>query len=309
MRVIHAELSEAYRLERHLIDQFGRDGFIHLRGVLTPETLQPYADEITAKVLELNTMQLPLSERSMYHKAFLQVTNIWRESDIAGDLVFSPRLARIATELLGTEGVRLYHDQALYKEPGGGITPWHADQYYWPLGSPATVTAWIPFQDTPVEMGPLSFASGSHRFPLFRDLSISDDSERLIQEAMDREQFPYVQRPFALGDVSFHSGYTFHRAPPNQSDEARKVMTIIYMDRDITVSEPTNDEQRGDLQAWLPEARIGATPDGPLNPVLFETGTISRSGEPCKNAAAWAAGGPCGEVCRRKADRTPRRRL
>jgi hypothetical protein len=268
-----SELAEPYPLRQDLIDQFRRDGFIQLRGVLTPETLQRYGDEITAKVFELNTMHLPLPERSTYHKAFLQVTNIWRESDIAKELVFSPRLAHVATELLGTKGVRLYHDQALYKEPGGGITPWHADQYYWPLASTATVTAWIPLQDTPVDMGPLSFATGSHRFPLLRDLSISDDSERLIQEAMEREQFPYVERPFALGDVSFHLGYTFHRAPPNRSDEPRKVMTIIYMDRDITVAQPANDEQRGDLEAWLPGATIGVIPDGPLNPVLFETAT------------------------------------
>ena len=269
---MHApQLTDALRLDRRLVEQFRRDGFVHLRGVLTPDTLRLYSDEIAAKVLKLNTMDLPLAERSTYHKAFLQVTNIWQESDVAKELVFSPRLARIATELLGTKGVRLYHDQALYKEPGGGITPWHVDQYYWPLGSAATVTAWIPLQDTPVEMGPLSFASGSHRFDLLRDLSISDDSERLIQAAMDQEQFEYVERPFALGDVSFHYGYTFHRAPPNRSDQPRNVMTIIYMDRDITVSEPTNDEQRGDLAAWLPEARIGGTPDGPLNPVLFET--------------------------------------
>lgn len=271
MLVMHApELSEPYPLQQHVIDQFRRDGFVHLRGALTPDTLRGYAEEITAKVVELNTMHLPLAERSTYHKAFLQVANIWQESAFARELVFSSRLARIATQLLGTEGVRLYHDQALYKEPGGGITPWHVDQYYWPLASPATVTAWIPLQDTPVEMGPLSFASGSHRFPLLRDLSISDDSERLIQEAMDREHFPYVERPFALGDVSFHSGWTFHRAPPNRSAQPRRVMTIIYMDRDITVAEPANDEQHGDLEAWLANTRIGATPNGPLNPVLFD---------------------------------------
>lgn len=271
MLSMHApELAEPYRLERHCIDEFRRDGFVHLRNLLTPWTLQRYADEISAKVLELNTMHLPLSERSTYHRAFLQVANIWQESDVARELVFSRRLARIAAELLGTDGVRLYHDQALYKEPGGGITPWHVDQYYWPLGSPATVTAWIPLQDTSIEMGPLSFASGSHRFPRLRDLSIGDDSERLIQKAMDRERFPYVERPFAFGDVSFHYGWTFHRAPRNRSEEPRRVMTIIYMDRDITVSEPCNDEQRGDLEAWLQGARVGATPDGPLNPVLYD---------------------------------------
>ena len=238
--------------------------------MLSPGTLERYGEEISAKVVELNTMHLPLEERSTYDKAFLQVTNIWTRSEVARELVFSRRLARVATELLGTEGVRLYHDQALYKEPGGGITPWHVDQYYWPLSGDLTVTAWIPFQDTPVEMGPLSFAAGSQRFRRLRDLSISDDSERLVQDAMDRESFPYVQEPFALGDVSFHYGLTFHRAPANLSDRPRRVMTVIYMDRDIKVAETANENQRGDLEAWLPGARIGESPDGPLNPVLYE---------------------------------------
>jgi hypothetical protein len=264
------DLDTPYELAADAVDRFRRDGFVHLRDVLSAETLEWCGEEITAKVVELNTMHLPLEERSTYHKAFLQVTNIWTQSAVAHRLVFSYRLARLATELLGTEGVRLYHDQALYKEPGGGITPWHVDQFYWPLGSELTVTAWIPLQDTPVEMGPLSFASGSHHFPKLRDLSIGDDSERLVQEAMEHEHFPYVQEPFVLGDVSFHYGITFHRAPANHSDRPRRVMTVIYMDRDIEVAEPTNDNQRGDLEAWLPGARIGEPPDGPLNPVLYE---------------------------------------
>ena len=46
------------------------------------------------------------------------------------------------------EGVRLYHDQALNKEPGGGYTPWHCDAYYWPVQSDKIVTAWVPLQVT-----------------------------------------------------------------------------------------------------------------------------------------------------------------
>jgi len=263
------ELASPYELDEDAVERFREDGFVHLRDVLSAETLAWCGEEITAKVVELNTMHLPLEERSTYDKAFLQVTNIWTRSETARTLVFSRRLARIASELLGTEGVRLYHDQALYKEPGGGITPWHVDQYYWPLSSDLTITAWIPLQDTPIEMGPLSFAAGSQRFPELRDLSISDDSERLIQDAMERERFPYVEEPFALGDVSFHRGFTFHRAPANLSARPRRVMTIIYMDRDIRVSEPVNDNQRGDL-AWLQGASIGESPRGPLNPVLYE---------------------------------------
>jgi ectoine hydroxylase-related dioxygenase (phytanoyl-CoA dioxygenase family) len=268
--MLTTELDTPYELAEDAVERFRHDGFVHLHDVLSAETLERYGREITAKVVELNTMHLPLEERSTYDKAFLQVTNIWTRSEVARKLVFSRRLAQIATELLGTKGVRLYHDQALYKEPGGGITPWHADAYYWPLSGELTVTAWIPLQDTPVEMGPLSFASGSQSFPALRDLSISDDSERLIQEAMERERFPYVQEPFALGDVSFHYGFTFHRAPANLSDRPRRVMTVIYTDRDIKVAEPINENQRGDLEGWLVGARIGESPDGPLNPVLYE---------------------------------------
>jgi ectoine hydroxylase-related dioxygenase (phytanoyl-CoA dioxygenase family) len=268
--MLTTELDTPYELAADAVEGFRHDGFVHLHDVLSAETIERYGEEITAKVVELNTMHQPLEERSTYGKAFLQVTNIWTQSEVARKLVFSRRLAQIATELLGTKGVRLYHDQALYKEPGGGITPWHADQYYWPLSGGLTVTAWIPLQDTPVEMGPLSFASGSQDFPALRDLSISDNSELMIQEAMERERFPYVQEPYALGDVSFHYGMTFHRAPANLSDRPRRVMTIIYMDRDIKVAEPINKEQRGDLEGWLAGAGIGETPDGPLNPVLYE---------------------------------------
>ena len=240
---ITTELQERYDLDPADVDRFRRDGFVHLRGVLSRGTLDRYAVEIANKVIELNTMHLPMEERSTYHKAFLHVINLWRESEVARELVFARRLAAIATDLLGTAGVRLYHDQALYKEPSGGITPWHVDQHYWPLSGDKTCTVWIPLQDTPIEMGPLSFAAGSQRYQRLRDLPISDDSELLIQEAMDREQFPYVQEPFALGDVSF---------------------------RDIEVAEPVNDSQRNDLEAWMPGARVGEVPTGPLNPILYE---------------------------------------
>src|SRR5205823_549688 len=143
--------------------------------------------------------------------------------------VFSKRLAGIAAQLLDAPRVRLYHDQALYKEPGGGITPWHADQFYWPLDSDKTITAWVPLQATPFEMGPLAFAAGSHRMTFGRDLEISDESERTLKEALSAGRFTEVNEPFELGDVSFHAGWTFHHTGANRSDSPRAVMTIIYV--------------------------------------------------------------------------------
>ena len=183
--------------------------------------------------------------------------------------VWSRRLARIAAELMGVDGVRLYHDQALYKEPGGGITPWHADQYYWPLSSDRTCTVWIPLQETSLTMGPLSFAVGSHRFAWGRELEISDESEAALKSALAGQGFTLSQAPYRLGEVSFHSGWTFHRAAPNHTQATRRVMTIIYMDADIRVAEPINEHQRSDLRGWMPGARAGEVPETPLNPVLY----------------------------------------
>ena len=46
-------------------------------------------------------------------------------------------------------------------------------------------------------------------------------------------------------------------------------MTVIYMDADIVVSEPTNDDRRADLAAFMPGAAVGSVPDTELNPVLY----------------------------------------
>lgn len=153
-----------------------------------------------------------------------------------------------------------------YKEPGGAITPRHVDQYYWPLSCDRTVTAWIPLQDTPAEMGPLAFAAGSQELAILRDIGIGDDSERLIEEAMADGTHPYVSEPFALGDVSFHLGWTFHRAGANVADVPRKVMTVIYVDQDIRITEPRSDQQRLDHEAWLSSAPVGGVPEGPAQP-------------------------------------------
>jgi len=46
-------------------------------------------------------------------------------------------------------------------------------------------------------------------------------------------------------------------------------MTVIYMDKDMMLKEPENDNQRNDWETWCPGASIGQEIDTPLNPVLF----------------------------------------
>ncbi len=253
------------------VEFFKKNGFIKLKNVLPPELLATYSEEITRKVFELNDLhKVPMEQRDTYQKAFLQVTNLWRHSEVVREFVFSRRLGKIAADLLEVDGVRMYHDQALYKEPGGGFTPWHADQYYWPLATEKCCTVWIPLQRTNLDMGPLYFAAQSHTFTQGRHLKISDESEAIISRALREAGFDIVQEPFELGEVSFHYGWTFHRAGPNTTPIPRKVMTIIYMDKEMRLKAPENDNQKLDAEVFCPGVPPGEKIATELNPILYQ---------------------------------------
>jgi ectoine hydroxylase-related dioxygenase (phytanoyl-CoA dioxygenase family) len=263
-------LKEPYSLTQEQIDFYKKYRYIKLKEVLDAETLAYYNSVISKKVDELNQENQPLAERSTYGKAFLQLFNLWTQDEDIKYFVFSKRIAKIAADLMQVDGVRLYHDQALFKEAGGGITPWHADQHYWPLLTDKTITAWIPLQETHLEMGPLEFSAGSHQILEGRELSISDDSELQIDKRLKVTDFEHVIEPFDVGEISFHSGWLFHRAGANTTEQMRKVMTIIYMDKDMILKEPSNEGQQNDWKTWCPGANIGEVINTPLNPILYE---------------------------------------
>lgn len=262
-------LHEPYPLSQEAIAFYQKNRYIKLKNVLDADTLAYYGAAITKKVLELNNQDKPLDQRDTYGKAFLQIFNLWREDDTCKEFVMNPRLGQIAAELMQAEGARIYHDQALFKEAGGGITPWHADQYYWPLASDKTITAWIPLQAIPLEMGPLEFSAESHVIVEGRELAISDDSEQKIENRLRVTDFKHVIEPFDLGEVSFHSGWVFHRAGANNTHQMRKVMTVIYMDRDMILKAPENQNQQKDWEVWCPGAKIGEVIDTYLNPIVY----------------------------------------
>lgn len=263
------ELDAPLQLAAAQIEFYRENGYVKLRHVLSPDLLEHYRRIIHSRVEDLSAGALPMEQRDTYGKAFLQIMNLWTESNEVQQFAFGKRLARIAAELMGVSGVRMYHDQALYKEPGGGITPWHADQYYWPVSNEHTITAWVPLQATPLEMGPLAFCEKSHRFQAGRDLAISDESEMTLKQALSA--YHLDEGSFDLGDVSFHSGWTFHRAGANTTDCPREVMTMIYMDQDIRITEPKNKNHIMDIERWVPGGVVGEVLASRLNPVLYSS--------------------------------------
>lgn len=265
---VQQELDKPYALTAEQVAFYARHRYIKVKNVFSQNVLDYFQDAIGRKVAEKSAAKPDLDARDTYGKAFLQIFNLWREDEDIRNLVMSKRLGGIASGLMQCSGVRIYHDQALFKEAGGGITPWHADQYYWPLSTDKTITAWIPLQAVPLEMGPLEFSAGSHAVVEHRDLMISDESEQKIAQRLRVTDFPHVIEPFDLGEVSFHSGWTFHRAGANASGRMRKVMTVIYMDKEMRLKKPENNNQQLDWDTWCPGAEVDQVINTPLNPVV-----------------------------------------
>lgn len=263
-------LEEPYTLTPNQIASYQRDGHILLRGVANPEEVAAYEPILSELVMERNHHTKPVSERDTYGKAFIQVGNLWEYSEKAARFTLAKRFARIAAELMGVEGVRVYHDQALYKEAGGGHTPWHQDQNYWPLDTSNTITLWMPLVYVPEEVGSMVFASGSHTKGMIDRVLISDESHKTLAQYIEAKQFEKVSYgALQPGDATFHAGWTLHSAPGNPTDQMRKVMTIIYMADGVRIAEPDTGARKNDLARWLPGLEGGDIAASPLNPLVY----------------------------------------
>lgn len=263
-------LDNRLKISQEQIREFQKKGHILIRHILNAGEIKAYEPVIVKAAAHYNTEKRKLAERDTYGKAFLQIMNLWRHDEGAKKFVLAKRFAGIAADLMGVKNVRLYHDQALFKEAGGGPTPWHIDKYYWPLDTSNTITMWMPLVDITMEMGMLTFASGSHKKEFVFKNEISDASEKEVSNYVKENNFP-VTRAVSMqaGDATFHYGHTIHGAPGNDSNTIREVMTIIYFADGAKVTEPSNKWQANDRKTWLMDWPVGEKAASELNPLLL----------------------------------------
>lgn len=250
--------------------QFQRDGFTLIRNVLEPGLVEQYRKAILAVVEDVSKTRDTQGRISDYSAMFTQVTNVWRHAEAAREFVCAERFARIAADLMGVRGTRLYHDQALIKEPGGKPTPWHQDQYYWPLDTQNTITMWMPLVSVEAKMGTMTFVPGSHRDPSFQKMPISAESHHYFEELVRSRGVVVPSFSLNPGDATFHAGWTLHSAHGNTSHARREVMTIIYYEDGATIIEPDNEHRRADIEAFFPGGQPGSIAATDLNPLLYQ---------------------------------------
>lgn len=264
-------LEESYSLTQEQIASYQKDGHLFLKNVASAEMIKTYEPIISDLVFKHNYHDKRSLNGILTAKLFIQVGNLWEMSEAAAAFTLAKRFAKIAAELMGVEGVRIYHDQALFKEPGGGHTPWHQDQIYWPFDTNNTITLWMPLVPIPEEVGTMNFASGTNHLGYVSRQEISDESHKTLGQFIEGRSIPQVNYgAMAAGDATFHAGWTIHSAPGNPTDHMRKVMTIIYYADGTLVGEPDSKARRSDLENWLPGCKPGGIAASIKNPLVYK---------------------------------------
>jgi ectoine hydroxylase-related dioxygenase (phytanoyl-CoA dioxygenase family) len=263
-------LDDPYRLDPACLAEFRDKGHTVVRRLCTPNEVAAFRPAIEDAALAHSRETRPLEERDTYGKAFLQVQNLWRRDERVRSFVFAPRFAQVAAALLEVDGVRLYHDQALFKEPHGGYTPWHQDQTFWPFDTDRTITMWMPLVDVPAVPGSMTFASGTHRMGLLGEIGISDKTHQNFDDLVaERGLTLETHGALRAGDATFHAGWTLHNAGANPTAQMRAVMTVIYFADGARVGTIDHPYQQYDLDKWLRPCQPGDLAAGELNPVLY----------------------------------------
>jgi hypothetical protein len=263
-RELEDELSTPYSLTEGHHLAFRRDGFLRLPNVLSP----PAVARLREELISLLNKTFPEDNRS---KRFLSLEMMWIESPVIRQYVLSPRIAKISADLLSVKSVRLYHDNALSKEPGCGRTPWHYDDHHFPLETNDVVTAWMPAQPVPIAMGPLSFAKPLNVFNLIKNINFNKNDtsyDKRVTEIFKSNNVAIDSKPFEMGEASFHHNLSFHTAGDNRTSQSRIVLANTYFaDGARVVKEPTMVS--GDWHKFIPGVDPGEIAASKLNPICW----------------------------------------
>lgn len=164
-----------------------------------------------------------------YDRVYTQRLNLWRISDVVRGYLHDAGLGRMLCDLEGIDALRVWHDQALIKEPFANPTNLHLDVPYWSFHSRHAITIWIALEDATPENGCLCFLPGSHKLAQYENVNPAEEFGALttVYPAM-RTISPHVAAMKA-GDCSFHNGLTAHGASVNMTTGRRIAMTCAYM--------------------------------------------------------------------------------
>jgi phytanoyl-CoA hydroxylase len=240
-----------HQLTKEQIESYRSSGFLVIENFLSEDELEQWRKSVTAAVKERAGIKIPgkeirigeadgINEDAEYFgKVFDQLLNLWQTNEDVKEIMLDERLGKMASQLAGVDGIRIWHDQALIKRPWANPTAWHLDTPFWSFSDRNAISIWVALDNATLENGCLFFIPGSHKQTNFDKITIGRNMDGLFDIYPQLKDTMPIAAPMKAGSCSFHNGLTVHGANANMTSGFRRAMTCAYMpDGNVFNGEP-----------------------------------------------------------------------
>lgn len=223
------------------IESYRENGFIIIDDFLNSEELENWRNSVMEAVEDRKGQKLPGKDLMVgeddginvdadyFKNVFDQLLNLWQTNDKVKKLMLDERIGKLAAELSGADGIRIWHDQALIKRPWANPTSWHLDTPFWSFSHRKALSIWVALDDVTLENGCLFFIPGSYKETRFETPPIGKNLGNIFNSYPQFYHSKTVPSVIKAGSCSFHNGLTIHGAHANMTSGYRRAMTCAYM--------------------------------------------------------------------------------
>jgi phytanoyl-CoA hydroxylase len=210
------------------VARYRRDGFVLVPDFLDADELRRWRDA-TDEAVDQRLAASGNGDDSYYARVFTQCMRLADTNAGMAELILDPKLGEIVATLAGVDGVRVWHDQALIKQPYGNPTAWHLDDPFWSFDSAEAISIWIALDDATIENGCLWYLPGSQRDAGYDATQIGENFGALFEQYPEWLELEPVAAPCPAGGAVFHNGLVAHAAGANMTPRPRRAMTCAFM--------------------------------------------------------------------------------
>jgi len=267
-----------HQLTKEQIESYQSAGFVVIEDFLSEEELEHWRKTVTNAVKERAGIKIPGKEirigeadginedADYFGKVFDQLLNLWQTDEDVREIMLDERIGKMAAQLAGVDGIRIWHDQALIKRPWANPTAWHLDTPFWSFSDRNAISIWVALDNATLENGCLFFIPGSHKQTNFDKITIGRNMDGIFDVYPQLKNTMPIAAPMKAGSCSFHNGLTVHGANANMTSGFRRAMTCAYMpDGNVYNGEPNILPD-----AYVRKLKIGdSLNNDELNPLIY----------------------------------------
>ena len=228
-------------LSNDQISSYRENGFLIINDFLNPDELLNWNKTIDKAIKEREGRKFSHSDvktgeydgineaADFFGKVFDQIINLWQSNDGVRDLMLDEKIGKMAAQLAQVDGIRIWHDQSLIKQPWANATAWHLDAPFWSFSHRESLSIWIALEDVTIQNGCLYFMPGSEKETKFDEPGIGANMSDIFNDYPQYKNITPVPSVIKAGSCSFHNGLNIHAAGVNMTPGTRKAITCAFM--------------------------------------------------------------------------------